>query len=157
MISIVRYQLELLILILRFIFFVKFRGVGIIQMRLNKTNFIQTCWKRLAQLSRYQKTQDTPSCIDSVHVRAASERLCRRQIEKLSNYPEVESKKLMKYCELPWDKNCLEFYKRKDLISKTASNIQIRKGIFKHSLEKYLPYKNLLSKYGDKYSWFETT
>ena len=79
------------------------------------------------------------------------------EIEKLSNYPEVESKKLMKYCELPWDKNCLEFYKRKDLISKTASNIQIRKGIFKHSLEKYLPYKNLLSKYGDKYSWFETT
>ena len=77
------------------------------------------------------------------------------EIEKLSNYPEVESKKLMKYCELPWDKNCLEFYKRKDLISKTASNIQIRKGIFKHSLEKYLPYKNLLSQYGDKYSWFK--
>ena len=79
------------------------------------------------------------------------------EFEKLVNNPEEESKKLMKYCDLPWDKKCLEFYKRKDLISKTASNIQIREAIFKHSLEKYLPYKNLLSKYGDKYSWFETT
>ena len=77
------------------------------------------------------------------------------EIEKLTNNPEEESKNLMKYCELPWDKKCLEFYKRKDLISKTASNLQIRKAIFKHSLDKYLPYKNLLSKYGDKYSWFK--
>ena len=49
---------------------------------------------------------------------------------------------------------CLEFYKRKDLISKTASNVQIREAIYKHSLEKYLPYKNLLDEYGNKYSWF---
>ena len=76
------------------------------------------------------------------------------EIEKLSNYPEVESKKLMKYCELPWDKNCLEFYKRKDLISKTASNIQIREPIFKHPSTRYAPYKKFLSKYGNKYSWF---
>ena len=34
----------------------------------------------------------------------------------------IESKKLMKFCELPWDKKCLEYYKRKDLISKTSSN-----------------------------------
>ena len=64
------------------------------------------------------------------------------EFEKLVNNPEEESKKLMKFCELPWDKKCLEFYKRKDLFSKTASNIQIRKAIYKHSLEKYLPYKN---------------
>ena len=29
---------------------------------------------------------------------------------------EEESRKLMDFCELPWDKKCLEFYKRKDLI-----------------------------------------
>ena len=74
--------------------------------------------------------------------------------EKLSNNPEEESKKLMKFCELPWDKKCLEFYKRKDLTSKTASNVQIRSAIYKHIHEKYLPYKNLLNKYGKKYSWF---
>jgi len=76
------------------------------------------------------------------------------ELEKLTNNPEYESKKLMEYCELPWDKKCLEFYKRKDLFSKTASNIQIREAIFKQSHDKYSPYKKLLSKYGEKYSWF---
>ena len=76
------------------------------------------------------------------------------QFEKLIENPEEESKKIMEFCELPWDKKCLEFYKRKDLISKTASNIQIREAIYKHTLEKYLPYKKLLSEYGKKYSLF---
>ena len=77
------------------------------------------------------------------------------EFEKLVNYPEEESKKLMKFCDLPWHKKCLEYYKRKDLFSKTASNIQIRSAIYKHSLEKYLPYKKFLSQYGEQYSWFE--
>ena len=74
--------------------------------------------------------------------------------ENFTNEPEIESKKLMSFCNLPWNKKCLEFYKRKDLISKTASNIQIRQAIYKHSSDKYLPYKKLLDKYGNKYSWF---
>ena len=76
------------------------------------------------------------------------------EFEKLVNNPEEESKKLMKFCELPWDEKCLKFYKRKDFISKTASNIQVREAIYKHPLKKYLPYKNFLNKYGSKYSWF---
>tara|TARA_B100000029_G_scaffold217723_1_gene215512 strand:- start:162 stop:1931 length:1770 start_codon:yes stop_codon:yes gene_type:complete len=74
--------------------------------------------------------------------------------ESLANDPENESKKLMKFCELPWDKKCLEYHKRKDLISKTASNVQIREAIYKHTSNKYLPYKEYLNKYGKKYSWF---
>ena len=66
------------------------------------------------------------------------------QFEKLVNNPEEESKKLMQFCELSWDKKCLEFYKRKDLASKTASNIQIRKAIYKDSDQKYLRYKKFL-------------
>ena len=77
------------------------------------------------------------------------------EFEKLVNNPVEESKNVMKFCELTWDKKCLEFYKRKDLISKTASNIQIRQAIYKHSLEKYLPYKKFLNQYGEKYSWFK--
>ena len=76
------------------------------------------------------------------------------QLEKFVDNPEIESQKLMKFCDLPWDKKCLEFYKRKDLISKTTSNIQIRKAINKDSIKKYLPYKHFLRKYGDKYNWF---
>ena len=76
-------------------------------------------------------------------------------LEKLSFEPEKESKKLMKFCELPWDKKCLEYYKKEDLFSKTASNIQIRSAIYKHSLDKYLPYNKFLTEYGEKYSWFK--
>ena len=74
--------------------------------------------------------------------------------EKFVNEPQIESKKLLKYCNLPWDKKCLEFYKRKDLVSKTASNIQIREAIYKDPYDKYLPYKVFLNKYGKKYSWY---
>ena len=77
------------------------------------------------------------------------------EFDELTNKPEEESKKLMEYCELPWDKKCLEFYKRKDFTSKTASNIQIRQAIYKHSLDKYLPYKKFLNKYAETYSWFK--
>ena len=62
------------------------------------------------------------------------------QYEKFINDPQTESKKLINFCDLTWDKKCLKFYKRTDLISKTASNLQIRKSIFKDSGEKYLPY-----------------
>jgi hypothetical protein len=74
--------------------------------------------------------------------------------ENFTHNPEIESKKLMSFCDLPWDKKCLEFYKRKDIVSRTASNTQIRQAVFKHSSDKYLPYKKLLNKYGSKYSWF---
>ena len=77
------------------------------------------------------------------------------QYEKFISNPENEAKKLMKFCGLPWDIKCLEFYKRRDLISKTASNIQFRKAIYNDSINKYLPYKQFLSKYGNKYSWFD--
>ena len=76
------------------------------------------------------------------------------EFEKLINDPVNESKKLMNYCELQWDNKCLEFYKRKDLISKTASNVQVRNAVYTDSLKKYLPYRKFLDKYGKKYFWF---
>ena len=54
----------------------------------------------------------------------------------------------MDYCNLPWNKRCLEFYKRKDIVSDTASDVQIRQAIYKHSLDKYLPYRPFILKYG---------
>ena len=74
--------------------------------------------------------------------------------EKFVYNPEEESKKLLDFCNLPWNIKCLEYYKRKDLVSQTASNMQIRKSIFKTSIKKYQPYKKFLKKYEDKYKWF---
>ena len=76
---------------------------------------------------------------------------------KLENFvtnPEVESKKLMEYCNLKWNKKCLEFYKRKDLVSRTASNVQIRKAIYNNSSNKNDIYKSFLIDHGKKYNWF---
>jgi len=76
------------------------------------------------------------------------------KFEKFVENPEIESKKLMEFCELSWDKKCLEFYKRKDITSRTASNIQIRKAIYKDPKDKHAVYKQFLDKYGNKYSWY---
>ena len=67
--------------------------------------------------------------------------------EKFISNPEAESKKLMEYCNLPWSKRCLEFYKRKDIVSNTASDVQVRKAINEDSLNKYLPYKPFIEKH----------
>ena len=74
--------------------------------------------------------------------------------EKFVKDPEIQSKKLLDFCNLSWNKRCLEFHKRKELFSKTASNMQIRKAIYQDSINKYLPYREFLSNYGNKYSWF---
>ena len=75
------------------------------------------------------------------------------EYEKLIINQQTELKKLFKFCKLPWDQKCLEFYKN-DFVSLTVSNIQVRKPIFKDSLNTHLNYKKFLDKYGTKYSWW---
>ena len=74
-------------------------------------------------------------------------------LEELTNEPEKNSKKLYAFCNLKWNKNVLDFYKRKDLLISTASNIQIRNNINRYDYEKYKPYKDLLKKFIHKYDW----
>ena len=56
-----------------------------------------------------------------------SDSIYELEFEKFVNNPEREAKKLLQFCNLPWNPSCLEFYKRKDIISQTASNMQIKK------------------------------
>ena len=65
-------------------------------------------------------------------------------LENITKNPKVELEKIFNYCELPWDIKCLKFYKRKNITSKTASNIQIRKPINTND-QKYSVYKNYLN------------
>ena len=65
------------------------------------------------------------------------------------------SKKIFNFCELTWDDEILNFYKRKDLFSKTLSFTQIRSKVKKYDLEKYRPYYNLLNKFKHKYKWLQ--
>jgi len=66
---------------------------------------------------------------------------------------EEESKKLMSFCNLTWDKSCLSFNETKDIMSKTASHIQIRDKINQKSLYYYQNYESLFETYKQKYSW----
>ena len=74
-------------------------------------------------------------------------------LEELTNKPEDTSKKIYSFSNLKWNERVLDFYKRKDLIISTASNIQIRRNIQKYNHEKYRPYKEFLKKFSHKYTW----
>ena len=113
-------------------------------MSIFQNNLAELAWTH--DLDNIFKYFDNYFAIINNFNKATSNTIYHLEFEKLTSEPVEESKKLMKFCELPWDTKCLEFYKRKDLISKTASNVQIREAVYKHSLEKYLPYKNFLEK-----------
>ena len=63
--------------------------------------------------------------------------------EKLTENKEDEIKKLLKFCELDWEENCLNFNKKGPPI-KTVSITQARKPIYKTSVNLYEKYKNYL-------------
>tara|TARA_B100000686_G_scaffold251104_1_gene261454 strand:- start:337 stop:1902 length:1566 start_codon:yes stop_codon:yes gene_type:complete len=56
--------------------------------------------------------------------------------EKMVKNSEEEIKKMVKYCDIEWDENCLSFYKNKKSVS-TASLAQVRSPIYKSSIKKW--------------------
>ena len=63
--------------------------------------------------------------------------------ENLVSNKELETKKILKFCGLDWDENCLNFHKNKRSVS-TASLAQVRQPLYTSSLEKWKNYsKNL--------------
>ncbi len=61
--------------------------------------------------------------------------------ESLINKKNDEIKKLIEYCDLPWEENCLMFYKNKTPI-KTMSTAQARRPIYKSSVDPFSKFKN---------------
>ena len=76
-------------------------------------------------------------------------------LEDISNESEKTTKQIFRFCGLKWEKEILNFYRRKDLYSKTLSLKQIRSKVKKYDLQKYKPYYNLLDAYKDKYNWLK--
>tara|TARA_B100001996_G_scaffold54167_1_gene38511 strand:+ start:5482 stop:7218 length:1737 start_codon:yes stop_codon:yes gene_type:complete len=120
-------------------------------MSIFKNNLVNLSWSHnvndiLKYFNSYYEKIDTfknknPDMIYDIHY------------EKLVHNPEIETKKLLNFCGLEWNEKCLEFYKRKNLISKTTSNIQVRKPIYKNSSDRYTPYMKFFLKYKKKYKW----
>ena len=59
--------------------------------------------------------------------------------ENLVISKEVETRKLLKFCELNWDENCLDFHKNKKSVS-TASLAQVRQPLYTSSVERWKAY-----------------
>ena len=64
--------------------------------------------------------------------------------EDLISNPESEIKNLLSFCDLDWERNCLEFYKNKRAI-KTVSSAQVRKSLYNSSVGSYKHYEKFLT------------
>ena len=60
--------------------------------------------------------------------------------EDLVNDPETFSRRLIDFCELPWDDACLNFHQSKRVVL-TASHDQVRRPIYKGSIERWRAYE----------------
>ena len=63
--------------------------------------------------------------------------------ENLVLNKELETKKMLKFCDLDWDNNCLDFHKNKRSVS-TASLAQVRQPLYSSSVKKWENYSNNL-------------
>ena len=63
--------------------------------------------------------------------------------EELTMNQEKETRKLLEYCELDWDENCLSFHSNKRVV-KTSSALQVRKKMYQGSSEAWKKYETYL-------------
>ena len=68
--------------------------------------------------------------------------------EALTENQVEETKKLLNFCELDWQSECLNFHKTARVV-KTASAVQVRKKMYKGSSDKWKSYKNHLREFID--------
>jgi hypothetical protein len=60
--------------------------------------------------------------------------------EDVVNDVEGQARRLMEYCGLPWDDRCVSFHQTTRLV-KTASAVQVRKPLFRSSLQRWRKYE----------------
>jgi len=63
--------------------------------------------------------------------------------ENLTTNQEMETRNLLKYCELDWDENCLNFHNSKTAI-KTTSSMQVRQKMYQGSSDVWKKYASYL-------------
>ena len=64
--------------------------------------------------------------------------------EKLVSDQEKETRKLLKFCNLDWDINCLKPHENKNKVA-TASLAQVRSPVYKSSIKKWKNYSSYLT------------
>ena len=122
--------------------------VSMYQNFLSKITWSHSIDNILEYIDNYLKTVDTfkKKYPDEIYI---------VELDELTKNPLDRTKDLFNFCNLEWNQKCLEFYKRDDLISKTASNQQVRYKIFNNSAKKYEDYKEFFHPYFNKYKWLK--
>ena len=69
------------------------------------------------------------------------------ELEKLTFEKEIETKKILRFCEINYKKNYLDFEKNPKLFNKTNSFLQVREKIKNNDKNKYKRYYNLLNNF----------
>jgi hypothetical protein len=54
---------------------------------------------------------------------------------------EGQARRMIEYCGLPWDDRCISFHKTRRPV-KTASSVQVRKPLFRSSLQRWRRYES---------------
>ena len=65
--------------------------------------------------------------------------------ENIVNNPEVEVRKMMAFCDLDWEPECLNFHKNRKTPVQTISISQANKPIYKSSVNSYEPFADYLA------------
>jgi hypothetical protein len=63
--------------------------------------------------------------------------------EDLTVSQEEETRKIIEYCDLEWDDNCLKFYKNDNAV-RTTSALQVKQKIYQGSSEVWKKYESYL-------------
>ena len=71
------------------------------------------------------------------------EHIYKLSYEALTENQELETRKLLEHCQLEWQDQCLDFHKTKRSVA-TASAVQVREPIYKHSVAKWQHYQEYL-------------
>ena len=65
------------------------------------------------------------------------------EYETLVKAQELETRRLLEFCELPWEEDCLKFYKGSKAVS-TASNMQVKQKIYTKAVDGWQRYQDYL-------------
>ncbi|REJ68228.1 MAG: tetratricopeptide repeat protein [Planctomycetota bacterium] len=64
--------------------------------------------------------------------------------EDLVRNPDAGTRRLLDFCELPWDDQCRDFFKREGTV-RTGSRVQVRQPIYTSSIDRWKNYERFLS------------
>ena len=84
-----------------------------------------------------------------------SQNILEINLEEFSQSAEQFTKKIYNFCNLTWNSKSLEFYKRKDLFTKTLSFSQVRNPVTNYDTNKYKDYYYLINDYKSDYEWLK--